>query len=161
MTFLSIRYKILLLEALLQKKSFSENILLVYSAIFFNCSENCFLLLTINKTIKHKKKHLERIQDALWPLADSNCRHTDFQSDALPTELRSQYLSFESDTNIRHILSVFQIFSQKKGNYFFFKAIMLILLGYFIYKRSCAIQSCSSFSLNIGNLISFVKKDKR
>lgn len=100
-------------------------------------------------------------QDALWPLADSNCRHTDFQSDALPTELRSQYLSFESDTNIRHIIPFLQIFYQKKGNYFFFITTTSVLLVYFIYKRSCAIQSCSSFSSITGILISFVRKDKR
>ncbi len=31
------------------------------------------------------------ICEALWSLADSNRGHTDFQSDALPTELRNQF----------------------------------------------------------------------
>ena len=40
----------------------------------------------------------------LWSLADSNRGHTDFQSDALPTELRNLFVGapfFKSDTKIR------------------------------------------------------------
>jgi hypothetical protein len=41
----------------------------------------------------------------LWSLADSNRGHTDFQSDALPTELRNLLVGapfFKSDTKVRH-----------------------------------------------------------
>ena len=52
-----------------------------------------------------QKKDRKQMLPVLWSLADSNRGHTDFQSDALPTELRNLLVGApfsKSDTNVRH-----------------------------------------------------------
>ena len=55
--------------------------------------------------IYNKEKDRKQMLPVLWSLADSNRGHTDFQSDALPTELRNLLVGApfsKSDTNVRH-----------------------------------------------------------
>ena len=83
-----------------------------------------FITIKINKTLKKQKPLLER--SGLWFLQGSNQGHTDFQSVALPTELRNLLL-------FHHCVKVVQKYALYLYHASFSVIIFKILLKYLIF----------------------------
>src|SRR6266511_5111399 len=88
----------------------------------------------------------------MWPGTESNCRHEDFQSSALPTELPGQRL--EEDWNLKYCLKVFGSQVNQLRAYAFFDLLLDevddVALQANVIKRVDLLNSCRAGHVDFG-----------